>query len=247
MEYRYKELKFEDFTSRSSYNKLKIYFRILSVNQPFPQELDLLDAIRDFNIKERVTDHHGNIYDTDTSFLADFVIPNIKMMSIQHYNKFQKDIEEKSLYSKDSLQNYSKSRINEYLKWSEEIDKAEYLDVELKNLVAQQLQRLIQDVENHIKYPTPYFEGKLKFNWKKADVLYFFHLLRENKIIENLSNTAYARIIDNLVEYREGENFRTISDSRKRLSAFNQQTPTVVAESKKRLINIFKSPDFYKE
>ncbi|MCM4172455.1 hypothetical protein DHD32_13255 [Arenibacter sp. TNZ] len=248
MRYVIRELNFTDFTTEINYHGLREDFRIQSIEQPSLQELELLHSVTDFKIKELdVDDERGIVGEIYKYFLKDFLYPKVSRMAIYHYGEFQKNIDEKSIINSESLQNYSKIVINDYLKWFSVIEEAPHLDDEIKKRVLQQLERLIQDIENYIKHPFPYADGKLKFNWNKADVLYFFHLLRENKQIEYLSNTAYARIIDNLIEYSDGENFSPINDSRKRLSAYNQQTPPIVSESKKRLMNTFQNPDFYKE
>ena len=245
----FRELMFSDFNTEENFHSLKIGFRLSSaIHVPGVQELERIPSLTDFKLEIR--NPHPKEEENLTMtiyFLKDFLYPSISKMANLHYENFQKDIDEKSIYNAESLENYSKKVINDYLKCSSEIEEAQYLDEEIKKRVLQQLERLIQDIENHVKYPLPYAEAKLKFNWNKADVLYFFHLLRENKQIEYLSNTSYARIIDILVEYWDGEKFSPINDSRKRLSAFNQQTPPIVSESKKRLMATFCESDFYKE
>ena len=168
-------------------------------------------------------------------------------MSSNYFSNYQKEIDDKSIYSPESMESYSKTVLNQCLKWLSELEIAEYLPRKVKDKVIQQLERYIQDVEYYVKYPFAYANPKLKFKWNKADVLYFFHLLRENKQIEYQSNSVYGRFIDNSVEYYDGEQFLPLQDSRKRLSAFNQTVPTIVTESKKRLLEIFSNSDFYKE
>lgn len=249
MGYITRELEFTDFITEKDFQSLKGDFRLLPLrDQPSLQELEMVCLMPDFKIKmDDFIDEFGRMEEQIFFFLKDYLYPNITKMANLHYKKFQRDIDEKSIYHTEALENYAKKVINDQLKWFSEIEEAHFLDGDIKKRVLQQLERLIQDIQNHVKYPLPYAEAKLKFKWNKADVLYFFHLLRENKQIEYLSNSAFAQIIDNLVEYSDGETFSPINDSRKRFSSYNQLTPPIVTESKKRLMSIFCKSDFYKE
>ncbi|NER10038.1 hypothetical protein SAMN06265375_101431 [Muriicola jejuensis] len=248
MSYISKKLRFTDFTTQKKYHTLKIYYRCCSDAQPSIHEMESLDSKEDFKIKLDDIDDNGYVVgEVYRTFLDDFLSMNIPRMAEQHFNEFQRKIDEKQLYNPDAIKDYGKFVINQSLPWSSKIRESLYLNDEIKHQILQQLERYIQDIEHYSKYPFAYAEAKLKFNWNKADVLYFFHLLRENKQIEYRSNSEYGRFIDNMVEYKDGDRYSPITDSRKRLSAFNQKVPTIVTESKNRLLTTFSNPDFYKE
>ncbi len=243
----HRNLSFLDFTSKEKYCKLQHFFLNYCSRNILPEEFkEPMDENKIKIIYKSWDMYSGNEEEyLEKEFLKDFLFPKIDEMATRYFNSFKNEKSTKGIYG-ESFSSFVSERLNQLDEISKVLQKVDYFNDDINKRLLQQLNRLHEDISNYLENPYPNLEKKIQFNWNKADVLYFFHLLRENKQVKNLSNSEFGRIINSIVEYQD-EDYEPIKDAPKRLSAFNQAVPTNVTDSKKRLFNIFSNIDFYKE
>jgi hypothetical protein len=243
-----KLLRFNDFYDIQSYCNVQYYFISYDERNPYAEKFDKPLESKNPEIIYKEWDMFSGLKETYEKkyFLEDFLLPSINKMSTFYLKIFKRDLYGKFQYNEESMLNFSKSRLSLLNAYKAKLSSTDYLGKEILDALYQQLEIIISEIEMYIANPFPFLTEKLQFIWNKADILYFFYLLRENNQISYISNADLGRILDNIVEYRKNEEFHSITDAGKRLSGFNQKVPIIVKDSKKRLLEIFSNPDYYK-
>ena len=243
------KLYFEHFSNKTKYLELQNLFLKDSIkNQEKLWHLPLSEPVDAFmmGIFVEIRDEDGTMKIQKRHFLNHVVYPGIDSLAYHYFENFKAYKHDKGIFGKESVQDYCESEIYLLKVHLQNIDKAIYLDDDIRGRVGTQLERSLQDVRKYVENPYPSSHPKLKFKWSKADVIYFFHMLRENKQIEYLTNVDYSKIIDEFMEFQNLKGFKAIDDSAKRLGDYTQASPKPANESIKRLMSVFNDSKYFK-
>lgn len=237
-------ISFSDFMDVKSYCKLQSQFLFYDYSQWH-------DEVKEpFSDNKIIYRHHDIMADEEDYqekyFIKDYLKPGIDKLSKLHFSRFKNKISKNNLFS-DELQNgLAKVYINKINKTKSVIKEAKYLSIGIKVLLNRELKKLEYKIETFLKDPYPNISNKLKFNWIRTDVIYFFHLLRINKQIKMITDGDLGRIIDTVIECKNSDNeYTEIFNSRKHLTAFKNLEGRGANFANDRLKNIFKNEDFY--
>ncbi len=251
------QIKFKDFTSVDAYCQLQRYFlgrdyrgfylergdsgmaEVMKIEQPLDNP-EIVSYSRD--------DDHSDLYVAE-KFQEDFLFPNIDGMSGVASKALLKEMNEKGIITEEQVQRFASNYLNELTHSREKTREAEYLDTKVKQMLLDEYDKLEDVVRNFLKNPFPNVKQKLQFKWRRTDVIYFFHLLRKNRIIEYMSDADLGRILDNVMEYynEAEEKYEGITNSRKHLNAYLNTEGRPEDPALNRIKSIFQSEDFYNQ
>lgn len=133
--------------------------------------------------------------------------------------------------------------LNQYL---EIYTNANYLNENIKELLINETLKLIDLCETYYTNPYPGVKRKLPLKWTRTEIEYFFHLLKENNQLGEISQADLGRFIDNTIECQENKTsdiFKPIENSKNHLSAF-KKTSRPEEPSNKTLRELF-NDDFF--
>ena len=166
---------------------------------------------------------------------------------MRYFNNFKKEIDEKGLFTSDLLKGYVNNYVEKISKTRKQVLETNYLGVTIQATLLKRLDSLNDLVEEYIETPYPNIQSKIKFNWKRVEVIYFFHLLRLNKSIEPIGDADIGRIVNNYFEYYDDieEEHKPIKSSRKLFNDFRMTTSKSGQKSNNNLRKRFKNDDFY--
>ncbi len=256
----YRELRFSDFTSLENLIQVQNEFLAFDFNIQRMKDVQITDgtltmisfddntALSNSVIKivER-NEFTGTESEKKIKFYEDFLMPKISVMSAVAFSKFKSEIEEKGIYgnfAQDGFVRHIKNNIN---KFAAKIKASEFLETNIQKKLLKELEKYENHLEGYLLNPYPEFKQKIQFNWNRTDVVLFFHLLRENKKIVNISDADLGRILDSVFEYYSEEERKhcQIKNSRKLLNEFSNTKGRSEDRAIERLKEIFKNQDFY--
>jgi len=237
-----KDLKFSDFTSEKSYCRLQEMFQSMDYRNGFYEELkepfiDSTITVNDVNFEDEENYQ-------EVSFIEGYIIPNIAIMHKLYFKSFIREIDKESLLMEEQKSGLAKKYIQKIRITNEVLYKSEYLHPEIIFALEKQLELLEEEIESFLENPYQHVKTKIQFKWSRIDVIYFFHLLRENKEIEDISNADLGRIIDYMCQWSKEDVASTINDSRKHLSDFKVTSGRSETKAIERLSKVF-SKDFF--
>ncbi|PKG52919.1 hypothetical protein [Olleya sp. 1-3] len=237
-----KNFKFTDFTSKKSYCRLQEFFASADYRNGFYEKLNEPFADRTIIIND--VNFEGEENYREVSFIEGFIKPNIDIMHKFYFRSFIGEINSKLLLLKEQKSGLAKKNIQNIRVTNELLNKSEYLHPEVINVLSRQLELLEKKIEGFLLNPYPHVKTKIQFNWNRTDVIYFFHLLRENKQIEDISNADLGRVIDHMCEWSKVDMALAIKDSKKHLSDFKTTSGRSETPALKRLSVVF-NDDFF--
>lgn len=238
----YKELKFSNFTSEKSYCRLQEMFLSMDYRNGFYEELNEPFVDRTITINDVSFEDEENYQ--EVSFIQGFMIPNITIMHKLYFRSFIKEIDKESLLLEEQKSGLAKKYIQKIRLANADLYKSEYLHPEIIIALSEQLELLEERIESFLENPYPLVKRKIQFKWNRTDVIYFFHLLRENKEINEISNADLGRIIDIVCEGSNNDAFVAIKGSSKHLSDFKTTSGRSETKAIERLRRVFNS-DFF--
>lgn len=238
----HKELKFSNFTSEKSYCRLQEMFLSMDYRNGFYEELNEPFIDRTITINDVSFEDEENYQ--EVSFIQGFMIPNITIMHKLYFKSFIKEIDKESLLLEEQKSGLAKKYIQKIRLANAVLYKSEYLHPEIIIALSEQLELLEERIESFLENPYPLVKRKIQFKWNRTDVIYFFHLLRENKEINEISNADLGRIIDVVCESSKNDAFAPIKGSSKHLSDFKTTSGRSETRAIERLRRVFNS-DFF--
>ena len=238
-------IKFGHFTSIENYCFLQSHFEAHDMSYPFFEKRE--KPSKDLVIKDYELDDFQNDVQSEIFFIKDFVIPGLDNIHLRYFNNFKKEIDAKGLFTSDLLKGYVNNYIEKISKTRKQVLKSDYLGVTIQATLLKRLDSLNDLVEEYIENPYPNIQSKIKFNWKRVEVIYFFHLLRLNKSIEFIKDSDIGRILNSVFEYYDDneEKYKPIKSSRKLFNDFKNTTSKSGQKSNNNLRKRFKNDDFY--
>lgn len=251
------QIKFKDFTSVDAYCQLQRYFlgrdyrgHYLEESKENPAVAEIMKIENPLDNPEIVVysrdDEQKDIY-TAEKFEDDFLFPRLTGIASATFKALIAEMSKKGIVTEDQVHSFTLSYLNQLVRSREKIRGADYLSAKIKEMLYIQYAQLEEVIRDFLKDPFPYIKQKLQFKWSRTDVIYFFHLLRKNRVIENMSDADLGRVIDNVVEYRNEaeEKYEEIKNSRKHLNAFLNTEGRPEEPALNRIKTIFQSDDFY--
>lgn len=257
---KYRELRFSDFASVQNLIKVQTEFLAFDDSIQEMKDVQMLDntlSLITYNkyglmAQPEITFYRRNEF-TGTEnyekikFYEDFLLPKIHTMSDVAFSEFKSEIEEKGIYgnaAQDGFVKHIKGKINQF---TEKIEGADYLPKVVKKDLLKELEKYERHLEEYLLDPYPKFKQKIQFNWNRTDVIYFFHLLRENRVIGPIGDSDFGKIIDSVFEYYscQEETYYVIKNSRKLLNEFHNPHGRSEDKAIERLKGLFKNEDFY--
>lgn len=235
-------LKFKDFTSKENYCKLQESFQFMDYRSYHFEKIN--EPLNDITIILNNVNFEGEEEFEEKSFIDDFIKSNIDGMFLYVKDKFLNEIYSKSLLTKELRAGLAEKFLSNKTKALSLILNAEYLTKELISSLEEQLDLIEQFISEYLADPYPEVKRKIQFKWNRTDVIYFFHLLRENKEISEISNANLGRIIDIVCECFNNDAFVAIKGSSKHLSDFKTTSGRSETKAIERLRGVFNS-DFF--
>jgi hypothetical protein len=251
------QIKFKDFTSVDAYCQLQRYFlgrdyrgHYLEKSKENPAVAEVMKIGKPLNNPEIVVysrdDDQNEVY-TAEKFEEDFLFPQIAGIASAAFKALLAEMSKKGIITEEQVQSFTLSYLNQLVRSRDKIKQADYLSGGIKETLYNQYDQLEEVIRDFLKDPFPYIKQKLQFKWSRTDVIYFFHLLRKNRVIEYMSDADLGRVIDNAVEYRNEADgkYEEIKNSRKHLNAYLNTEGRPEDPALNRIKRIFQSEDFY--
>lgn len=237
-------IRFEHFTSKKSYCHLQSHFAAHDMSYPVFEKRK--EPFTDFKIIDYEIDEFENQIKKEVYFINDYVIPGLKEIHHRYFLNFRRSVHDKSLYTSELLEAYAKRYFDKINQVEKEIYKVDFINVVIKRIVIQKLGELNDLIEDFVKNPYKHIDERIKFNWSRTDIIYFFHLLKLNETIAPIANSDLGRIIDACFEYydKKEQSYKPIHSSRKHLSDFNRISRSDI-DSNQRLKKLLQHDDFY--
>lgn len=243
-------LKIENFSTIEEFKKIQLFFKLGDINYSHRTRVRSYDESNPKILVEDsdIIDEKNKLYHTyekELEFEKDFLFPAISKIYQNELIRFKDFCFEKGAFTEDLKEAISNARKNNILKEKELIEKADFLNDEVKTQLKVQIKKTISELNKYIKNPYPRLNRKLNINLKRNEIIALFYLLNKNGKIQNASKADIGRVLDDNFKYfDEKENkFFDIVDSRKDLANFDRgngsKNPT---ESIKKT---FSSEDFY--
>lgn len=251
-------LTFSDFTTLEKYNSIKRQFVEQDSNINHIEEIKqwVNSFVSDEPIKENLLENPVitiKYFDAFTDseinsvkkFIEDFILPIIGQMADNRISQFKYELNRKGIYDEKAIGSYATYLLQMVKQDAHYIEKSDYLNHKIRFELLAQVDKLDKYLENYLQNPYPDLKKKLQFNWNRTDVIYFFHLLRKNKVIAHIPDADLGRFIDNICEYLIEGDFAEIKDSRKHLSDYNSGSRRPETPAIDRIKNIFSSDAFF--
>jgi hypothetical protein len=237
------EFNFSDLASKKRYEILQNRFYWNDINI-FDLGLKTSKLILNFDItvEER---NNGNVTYLDVNFENDFLLPNILKLAEKNYYLFLNEIYQ--LYTKDLKEGFTNQFIENLREEKISINECDYLNSNVKNEIVLQIEILENKVSSYLSNPYPFIKEKVEFNLRQTDVVFLFHLLREKKVINHITDADLGRIIDSSCKSFNSNDSKTyldVKNSRKLINNFKNVSRSD-SEPLKRLKEIFSKTDFF--
>jgi hypothetical protein len=201
---------------------------------------------QDFYITYKTIELNGDYYE-DIFFYKDFLTSNINSLATISINqvilRINKEFRHKSVERKEFIF----ETIENAKKINFEIFNAIYLPDNIKVRLDTQITLFLNFLyeDDFFKYENVY-EKKIKLKMNKNDILTFFTLLKQQKIIKYPFDAELGNLIDNhflFYDYKS-ETYKEIKNSNKLLSDYKNGSRTI-KKSIERLKNIFTNEEFF--
>lgn len=242
----YNDIRFQHFTSLKGYCKLQMLF--LAFDYSYPQNRrNIISPIKELKIQtlgrfeyEDDPDIHSE-YIVEKDFIEDFAIPSAKRLAYDYYNYLRKLAFERGILTEESRLTFAKHYLTKINQFEQALSNANFIEENLHLILEEQIEILKDNISELITNPYPEIKTKLQFNLIRTEVEYFFHALRENKIISYMSDADLVRFIDNTCERLEkkgSKKYKGISGTKTKLNDFKNlagrpQTPSSITLAKK--------------
>lgn len=251
-------IKFKDFNSKKSFIELQRYFLGLDYKQEFFEEVEIDDykelrvikfnePLKNPSIINYSKNYEGEEKYEEIKFEENFLLPKIENMAILAIERFEKNIITKGLYSGELLQGYALDYQNKINKIRDEIEPNNYLSENVRSILLGELDKLEDAISKYVKNPLPDVKEKIPMNWSRTDIIYFFHLLRRNGVIDNIREADLGRVLDNGFSYYDNKEkkYCDIKNSKKHLNAFWKEGGRPENAANERLKKLFQNEDFF--
>lgn len=222
------KLRFESFLDVPGYCNLQMEF--LKYDEDYPSIKKLItNPERELSISGSVLfsyadDSALSQYVTDEiMFEKDFLLPSINLMSKNYMEMLSREAENKGVLTLEGRDVFAQEKIIIIRSYLEKIADANFLTKEIKEMLTTQLSLIEDGLQSWIHNPIPDFKKKLQFNLIRADVIYFFHLLKKNNVINDMGDAELGRIIDTICTCLRDEKSKVylpIARSRKDLNDY---------------------------
>ncbi len=251
------QIKFKDFTSKEAYCQLQRYFVGQDYRGRYKEESEqTLGLAVVMEIEDPLSNPEIIIYSRDDEqkeiykeekFEEDFLYPRISGLASEAFKALVKQMSQKGIVTNEHIQGYIMNYLNRLVHSKNKVKQAKYLPDSVQDMLLNQYQQLEEAIRDFLNNPFPHVKQKLQFKWSRTDVIYFFHLLRKNRVFEYMNDADLGRVIDNVAEYyNEGEGrYEEIKNSRKHLNAFLNTEGRPEEPALNRIKTIFQSEDFY--
>lgn len=244
-----KRLNFNDFITPENYLCLQNTF--LEEGKGNFQEIYEIVKAEDLKIKYDLNTAQGFLNgepsEEFTLNFLDYLSEEVPKIAKRTYEEIIKNAEAKNRYSPEEINHFVKpiiESINDILGY---LNKSNYLSTKIKKLVIDELHKLLDLCESYSENPYPGIKSKVPIKWNKTQVAYFFHLLKENNQLGDISDADLGRVIDNAFSYlKEGtqSEFLPIKNSKKLLSDFKVTSGRPEEPSNNTLEQIFQGNFF---
>lgn len=241
----FNKITIRSFASVGGYCELQSYFQNLDTREnPYVKAI-IYRPIKNQKIVYHTRDDiSGEDIYRELSFNKDFCYEGLRDIYKRYVLDFKHYQEDKGIFEEKQLSALVESRLDTLREWKKQILKADYIEY----LIKIRLRDVITDLEDflstYLADQNPNLDYKLRFNWKRTDVIYLFHLLRANGEIAPIADGDLGRILDSVIEYFDGESYKPIIGSRKLLNDFKNQGGKPEDPSNERLQAVF-SNDFF--
>ncbi len=224
----YTQLRFESFLNIQAYCKLQMEF--LKYDEDYPKinrliknpEENLSITIQDlFEYEDDPT--LSSQISREIKFEKDFLLPSIDLMAKNYFEMLQNEADVKGILTLEGRDTYAQKKIILIRSYRDKIKDVVFLTNEIKELLSSQLLIIEDRLTSWIHNPVTDFKKKIQFNLIRADVIYFFHLLKMNKVIEEMKDAELGNIIDNVCTCLPNENSKAyipITNSRSTLNDY---------------------------
>lgn len=237
------KVRFKHFLSKKTYCNLQEYFLHYD-EKGIPEKIT--DPLDNPEILYKEVDEFADAEDyKNLKFEEDFIYKELPKLADKQYKLFKKTITKKGIYyAEDALDNFTKSYINKARENKSVVEELVFLSAKTIATVKNQLDELESLIDEYRKNPYPYLKNKIRFNWRRNDIIVFFHLLRENGTIEKIPDSDLGRIIDDVFECKNRDEYKPIKNSRKHLGAYNRNDRNY-EPSLNKIKKILMDEDFY--
>lgn len=251
-------VRFKHFKSKQEYIELQRDFLGFDYKKEFFQEVEIDDYkdLRVIKLENPLSNPAIIVYSRNSEnedkyeeikFEEDFVIPKIENIAAPAFESFKKSIRHKGLYTDELVKGLALDWQDKINSIRDNIENADYLNDQIYKILSKELDRLEDMINAYIINPLPAVKEKIPINWSRTDVIYFFHLLRSNKVIGSIREADLGRLIDNAFQYydEKEKNYRDIKNSKKHLNAFWNDEGRPDSATNERLRSIFQDDDFF--
>lgn len=240
---------FSDFYCEKSFVKLQSRFLALDKAVNF-FELNRINGLNksDFtinylDISESIEKGSDVVH---TVSFYDLLRANLNDISSRYLVDLEYRMDDKGIFIKDEKIAFINSEINRLYEVESQIFSFDFLPLDIHSELVNQIQ-ITNDFLNEKFIPELVLEDKFKFNLNKTDLVYFFYLLRQNKILNSsYTDSQLGRLIDRYLLYKKDSNdvYEKVKLSRAVLNKNKNQNVTL-EKSVKRLKEIFCNDQFY--
>lgn len=251
-------VKFKDFRSKKAFIELQRYFLSLDYKQEYFEKVEIDDSeqlrVCQFNepLENPSIIYYSRNYEGQEKydvieFEKDFLLPKMKNLSNSSMQRFKKNIGVKGLFSDELLQGYALNTQNKINKIKDVIELNSYLSQEVTAVLLVEIDKLEDLIGKYVKNPLPELKEKIPIKWSRTDIIYFFHLLRRNGVIDNIREADLGRILDNGFKYFDNKEkkYCDIKNSKKHLNAFWNEGGRPENAASERLKEVFQNEDFF--
>jgi len=232
------KIQYSDFFSKESYCKLQEYFGGYDDRREY---LEIKEPLEDFKITLKVRDEFNiNEEYIDKDFLKDFLIPGISKMRDRYFVDFKMMMERKAILTQEQLSGFLKLYRTKIKNYRESIHANDSVNERIIATLQISLTELEELLIEHIEDPYPEIKRKIQFNWSRTDVEYFFHLLRDKKIISGITDADLGRIIDGAFQCKDDKGtVKNIKGSRRHFTDFKNDDGRDKIQPNERLKKVF--------
>lgn len=239
-------IRLNHFYDKRAYCKLQEYFGSLDYRRNYDDKID--EPYEDLMIIYHDFDEFSQQDEwTETYLIKDFLSVGIDNLSVNYINNFNAQINRRNLFTKELLDGFAKHYRNKLIEIKSKVKNVSFHTAGIKLRVLNQINLLDEYVESFFQNPYPNIKSKIRFNWNRTKLIYFFHLLRHNKQIDWIEDADLGVVIDNAFEYldlKTGE-FKPCTNTRKHLNAFKNNEGRPDGKANEDIKKTFTQDDFY--
>ena len=242
----YSKIRISSFISREEYCKLQSYFQGLDVRENPESAYENSHPIDNLRINYRIFDDVSNEEKyIDLSFNKDYCFEGVAGLSKRYINEFNFYKEDKGIFDVKDVSALVEKRLDTIRDWKSKITKANYIAYPIKRQLREEIDILDDYLCQYLDNPNPHIKYRIQFKWNRTDVIYFFHLLRINKVIAQISDGDLGRILDSVMDYEDGDDYKPLRNARKLLNDFRNDGGKPENPANNRLQQVF-DDEFFK-